>query len=158
MKRALDASLRAGTTKSAVLCRDTVNIRSVWGYDIGQSCRFGSSPSIPEDSRTWENADPGIGFGCGYRNALMLISSLIMSDPPYAQIWSKDDNGAPPGTRRLQGWIEEAWKEGYDPVGRDHFKGKLLGTRKWIGTSGMSFGRPEISSDHAARPICYVQL
>jgi hypothetical protein len=78
-----------------------------------------------------------IGWGCGYRNALMAITALIQSKPAYRQPFSENDNGSNPGVRRIQGWIEEAWMNGFDPHGKKHFKGTLLGRRKWIGTSGM---------------------
>ena len=77
------------------------------------------------------------GWGCGYRNALMALSSLLAACPEYRPAFSRDRNGADPGVRRLQGWIEEAWGAGHDPPGRAHFRGKVLGTRKWIGTSDL---------------------
>lgn len=78
------------------------------------------------------------GWGCGYRNALMAITSLVQAKPAYRQAFSKNENGSEPGVRRIQGWIEEAWSCGYDPEGKKHFKGKMLGSKKWIGTSGGS--------------------
>lgn len=66
----------------------------------------------------------------------MAITSLIQSKAAYRPPFSENENGSNPGVRRIQGWIEEAWAQGYDPEGKKHFKGKLLGSKKWIGTSG----------------------
>lgn len=63
------------------------------------------------------------------------------------------DTPSPPSVRNLQSWIESAWKDGmidfyrlfrysffercvgFDPEGHEQLK-KLVGTSKWIGTSG----------------------
>ncbi|KAK4686464.1 zinc finger-containing ubiquitin peptidase 1, partial [Tremellales sp. Uapishka_1] len=111
LKSILDASVQRRVSKSAVLCRDVVHIKGAFMFD-----------------NVW---------GCGYRNALMAISSLLMHKPTYRPVFSKEKNGAEPGVRRIQGWMEEAWAEGYDADGREHFKGKILGTRKWIGTADL---------------------
>jgi hypothetical protein len=50
---------------------------------------------------------------------------------------------ADPGVRSLQQWIEEAWRSGFDPTGREQLKGKLSGSQKWIGTAGERSGSPE---------------
>lgn len=68
----------------------------------------------------------------------MAISALSIHDQTVHRIFSKETNGVDPGIRRIQGWIEEAWAAGYDIEGRDQLKGKLLGTRKWIGATGQS--------------------
>lgn len=68
----------------------------------------------------------------------MAISAMSMHDGSVHRIFSKETNGVDPGIRRIQGWIEEAWAAGYDIEGRDQLKGKLLGTRKWIGATGPS--------------------
>lgn len=41
-----------------------------------------------------------------------------------------------PGVRAIQAWIEEAWRAGFDLAGKEQLKGKLVGTKKWIGTTG----------------------
>ncbi|WRT70312.1 uncharacterized protein IL334_007310 [Kwoniella shivajii] len=99
-----------GITKHAVLCRDTVHIKGTWKFDMG--------------------------WGCGYRNALMSITSLL-TVPAYRRLFDRHSNGAEPGVRRVQGWIEEAWQEGFDPAGKKQLKGKILGTRKWIGVADL---------------------
>ncbi|GJN87712.1 hypothetical protein Rhopal_000667-T1 [Rhodotorula paludigena] len=88
------------------------------------------------------------GWGCGYKNAQMIFSSLRHL-PQYrshfAASRSPDDpNGgaknnlplAPiPTILEWQEMIEKAWKAGYDPEGAAHFGGKLVGSRRWIGTT-----------------------
>ena len=80
-----------------------------------------------------------MGWGCGYRNAQMVMDALLQFPfrPEYRDVFDAEKNGSEPGLRRIQGWIEEAWGEGFDPGGRQHFRGKLLGTRKWIGPTDM---------------------
>ena len=111
LARVLAASLQHRITRFAALSRPAVHIKGVWGFDMG--------------------------WGCGYRNALMALSALLYSQPAYRSVFARDVNGADPGVRRIQGWIEQAWENGYDRIGSDHFKGKLLGTRKWIGTTDL---------------------
>lgn len=77
------------------------------------------------------------GWGCGYRNALMIISALVVHDPAYKRLFGRDVQGADPGVRRVQGWIEEAWAAGYDREGCNQLRGKVLGTRKWIGATDL---------------------
>nr|XP_019010235.1 uncharacterized protein I206_04703 [Kwoniella pini CBS 10737]OCF49016.1 hypothetical protein I206_04703 [Kwoniella pini CBS 10737] len=106
----LRKSSRRGTTRRAVLCRDVTHIKGQWKFDMG--------------------------WGCGFRNSLMSLSSLL-SIPAYQTMFDPQSNGAEPGIRRAQGWIQEAWEEGFDPLGREQLRGKVLGTRKWIGPSEM---------------------
>lgn len=70
-------------------------------------------------------------WGCGYRNAMMLVSALqLLPLSPYSSHFQE------PGVRPIQGWVEKAWRAGYDPEGKEQLKGKLVGTSKWIGTTG----------------------
>uniref|UniRef100_A0A8C6ZA31 Zinc finger-containing ubiquitin peptidase 1 n=1 Tax=Nothoprocta perdicaria TaxID=30464 RepID=A0A8C6ZA31_NOTPE len=70
------------------------------------------------------------GWGCGYRNFQMLLSSLLQNS-------SYDDclRGIvlTPSIPKIQSMIEDAWKEGFDPHGASHFNNRLHGTRAWIG-------------------------
>ncbi|KAG8821282.1 hypothetical protein FRC17_009883 [Serendipita sp. 399] len=52
--------------------------------------------------------------------------------PQYFSLLEQDGG---PGVRNLQDWLEKAWAEGFDPIGAEDLKGKLVGTRKWIGTA-----------------------
>ncbi|XP_037639495.1 zinc finger-containing ubiquitin peptidase 1 [Sebastes umbrosus] len=71
------------------------------------------------------------GWGCGYRNLQMLLSSLHTIDAYAPLIQEK----AAPSIPRVQSMIEEAWKEGLDPNGASHFNRRLRGTRAWIGAT-----------------------
>nr|XP_057909875.1 zinc finger-containing ubiquitin peptidase 1 isoform X2 [Doryrhamphus excisus] len=73
------------------------------------------------------------GWGCGYRNFQMLLSSLHRLDA-YASASSFLDKVVP-SIPRMQSMIEEAWKEGLDPQGASHFNHRLQGTRAWIGAT-----------------------
>ncbi|XP_030054401.1 zinc finger-containing ubiquitin peptidase 1 [Microcaecilia unicolor] len=70
------------------------------------------------------------GWGCGYRNFQMLLSSLSQH-AVYKDILQ--DYASIPCIPKIQSMIEDAWKEGFDPQGASHFKGRLQGTRAWIG-------------------------
>jgi len=78
-------------------------------------------------------------WSCGYRNAQMMISALLpnrrpgcISDgaasaaalPAYYEI---------PSLLRLQTALEGAWRNGYDPRSAEHFEGRVVGRRCFIG-------------------------
>ncbi|XP_060046564.1 zinc finger-containing ubiquitin peptidase 1 isoform X3 [Erinaceus europaeus] len=69
------------------------------------------------------------GWGCGYRNFQMLLSSLLQNG-------SYDDcmkGMSVPCIPKIQSMIEDAWKEGFDPQGASQLNNRLQGTRAWIG-------------------------
>lgn len=66
----------------------------------------------------------------------MCISSLLPTRA-YQEVFSREKNGAEPGVRRIQGWIEEAWNAGFDREGSVQLHGTILGTRKWIGPTDL---------------------
>ncbi|KAL0984942.1 hypothetical protein UPYG_G00150790 [Umbra pygmaea] len=71
------------------------------------------------------------GWGCGYRNFQMLLSSLYRLEP-----YKKSLSGRSlPSIPQVQLLIEEAWREGLDPQGAAHFNQRLQGTRAWIGAT-----------------------
>lgn len=70
------------------------------------------------------------GWGCGFRNFQMLLSS-VLSSHTYRDFLQ--DYRYIPCIPKIQALIEDAWKEGFDPQGASHFNGKLQGTRAWIG-------------------------
>lgn len=88
------------------------------------------------------------GWGCGYRNMQMLISSLLQhtgyNDLVY-KAWSSGAGGnsstenplrsSMPSISRLQKMIEWAWAQGFDIQGAEQLGGKLVNTRKWIGAT-----------------------
>ncbi|XP_044864539.1 zinc finger-containing ubiquitin peptidase 1 isoform X4 [Mauremys mutica] len=70
------------------------------------------------------------GWGCGYRNFQMLLSSLL-SNGMYNDCLR--DITLIPCIPKIQSMIEDAWKEGFDPQGASHFSNRLHGTKSWIG-------------------------
>uniref|UniRef100_A0A8C1ADD6 Zinc finger-containing ubiquitin peptidase 1 n=1 Tax=Cyprinus carpio carpio TaxID=630221 RepID=A0A8C1ADD6_CYPCA len=69
------------------------------------------------------------GWGCGYRNFQMLLSSLHRMEQYNLLPVSV------PSIPRVQALIEEAWGQGADPQGASHFNHRLQGTRAWIGAT-----------------------
>ncbi|XP_067304506.1 zinc finger-containing ubiquitin peptidase 1 [Pseudorasbora parva] len=69
------------------------------------------------------------GWGCGYRNFQMLLSSLHRMEQ-YSLL-----PVSVPSIPRVQAMIEEAWAQGADPQGASQFKHRLQGTRAWIGAT-----------------------
>ncbi|XP_016090308.1 zinc finger with UFM1-specific peptidase domain protein-like isoform X2 [Sinocyclocheilus grahami] len=69
------------------------------------------------------------GWGCGYRNFQMLLSSLHRMEQ-YNLL-----HVSVPSIPRVQALIEEAWGQGTDPQGASHFNHRLQGTRAWIGAT-----------------------
>ena len=69
----------------------------------------------------------------------MIIASLIARDEErskrhgYAALFSPQRQGSHPSVRRIQGWIEEAWAQGFDEDGRKQLKGIMCGWGVWIG-------------------------
>ncbi|XP_059424097.1 zinc finger-containing ubiquitin peptidase 1-like isoform X3 [Carassius carassius] len=69
------------------------------------------------------------GWGCGYRNFQMLLSSLHrMEQYKHLPV-------SVPSIPRVQAFIEESWDQGTDPQGASHFNHRLQGTRAWIGAT-----------------------
>lgn len=103
------------------------------------------------------------GWGCGYKNAQIVFSALrhvgqyrnlfsasgedIMGAENAAQPIERTKRKSPsngpdeaalpdiPSILQLQNIAEMAWSFGFDPAGSRHFGGKLVNSRKWIGTS-----------------------
>uniref|UniRef100_A0A336LS84 Zinc finger-containing ubiquitin peptidase 1 n=1 Tax=Culicoides sonorensis TaxID=179676 RepID=A0A336LS84_CULSO len=79
------------------------------------------------------------GWGCGYRNLQMLLSSLLQNTLYNEALYKAWGNHGPartamPSISRLQRMVEAAWAQGFDVQGRDQL-GKLYNTRKWIGAT-----------------------
>ncbi|XP_062843799.1 zinc finger-containing ubiquitin peptidase 1 isoform X2 [Trichomycterus rosablanca] len=72
------------------------------------------------------------GWGCGYRNFQMLLSSLLRLDL-YTGLKTLPDSL--PSIPQVQALIEAAWAEGIDPQGASQFNRRLKGTRAWIGAT-----------------------
>ncbi|XP_043116446.1 zinc finger-containing ubiquitin peptidase 1 isoform X2 [Puntigrus tetrazona] len=69
------------------------------------------------------------GWGCGYRNFQMLLSSLHRMEQYKCLAVSV------PSIPRVQALIEEAWGQGADPQGASQFNHRLQRTRAWIGAT-----------------------
>ncbi|XP_039756753.1 zinc finger-containing ubiquitin peptidase 1-like [Pararge aegeria] len=75
------------------------------------------------------------GWGCGYRNMQMVLSSLVRH-PPYAALLSgvtERECECVPSIPSLQLLVERAWQLGFDTQGSEQLGCKLHNTRKWIG-------------------------
>ncbi|XP_053919718.1 zinc finger-containing ubiquitin peptidase 1 isoform X1 [Cuculus canorus] len=72
------------------------------------------------------------GWGCGYRNFQMLLSSLLQNS-----LYNDCLQGTTliPSIPKIQSMIEDAWREGFDPHGASHFNNKLHDSKAWIGAS-----------------------
>ncbi|KAJ8288328.1 hypothetical protein COCON_G00009870 [Conger conger] len=77
------------------------------------------------------SSDGDQGWGCGYRNFQMLLSSLHKIEV-YKGCFT---DGTVPSIPRVQALIEEAWCKGVDPQGASHFDRKLQGSSAWIGAT-----------------------
>lgn len=88
------------------------------------------------------------GWGCGYRNIQMLISSLLQhtgynelvyeawsSSPDSSSSADQPLRSSVPSISKLQKMVEWAWSQGFDVQGAEQLGGKLVNTRKWIGAT-----------------------
>jgi zinc finger-containing ubiquitin peptidase 1 len=75
------------------------------------------------------------GWGCGYRNIQMLLSSLFQN-PNYSEMLrAAIGSNSMPSISRLQKMVESAWAQGFDVQGKEQLGCKLHNTRKWIGAT-----------------------
>jgi len=75
------------------------------------------------------------GWGCGYRNIQMILSSLFQN-PIYGEMARAAVGSASmPSISRLQKMVESAWTQGFDVQGKEQLGCKLFNTRKWIGAT-----------------------
>ncbi len=142
LKKALLKSHAKGTTQKAYLCsQQAVHIGSEF-WDRGWGCGY-VIPFTPALHHPIVSAR--------YRNFEMACAALMGQEtqPLYFPLL---DSPIPPGVRRLQQWIEDAWREGsfslttfhsyismppgYDEEGARQLHRKLVETTKWIGTAG----------------------
>ncbi|XP_076240832.1 zinc finger-containing ubiquitin peptidase 1 [Calliopsis andreniformis] len=131
------------------------------GIDDGSSCTRGLVPKIRAVSQACSNVLStwmcstvdhyattygDKGWGCGYRNLQMLISSLLQHTGYNELVYKAWSSGlgsgsstknplrsSIPSISRLQKMIEWAWVQGFDTQGAEQLGGKLVNTRKWIG-------------------------
>eukprot|EP00026_Physarum_polycephalum_P002484 Phypoly_transcript_02491.p1 GENE.Phypoly_transcript_02491~~Phypoly_transcript_02491.p1 ORF type:complete len:555 (+),score=88.96 Phypoly_transcript_02491:25-1689(+) len=72
------------------------------------------------------------GWGCGYRN-IQNMCSFLMRFPIYKEKLFDGCNYVP-SVQVLQMHLEEAWRKGFDKLGKEQL-GRVAGTGKWIGTT-----------------------
>lgn len=120
------------------------------GVDDGSSC----TKSVAARVASLSSASPGVtksfvcsgidhyassygdkGWGCGYRNIQMLVSSLLQN-PNYSEMLrAAIGSNSMPSISRLQKMVESAWTQGFDVQGKEQLGCKLHNTRKWIGAT-----------------------
>ncbi|XP_046732838.1 zinc finger-containing ubiquitin peptidase 1 isoform X2 [Silurus meridionalis] len=161
MERSLERAVSRGHMSPAEFHMKRVEMMETLGsgLDEGQTRTTGSKTSnklqlksllsamynfyqrgIQEGARVWlcsesehfSSSDGDRGWGCGYRNFQMLLSSLQRLEQ-YSILHTLPDSF--PSIPRVQALIEAAWAEGIDPQGASQFNGRLRGTRAWIGAT-----------------------
>ncbi|GAA5879309.1 hypothetical protein JCM16303_003161 [Sporobolomyces ruberrimus] len=89
------------------------------------------------------------GWGCGYKNLQMILSScrhLPQYESLFQELTNSNHSASSSGVGgagrfplptilEIQKIIEKAWSTGYDPPGALHFNHKLIGSKRWIGTT-----------------------
>eukprot|EP01138_Halocafeteria_seosinensis_P011681 gb/GECG01011937.1/.p1 GENE.gb/GECG01011937.1/~~gb/GECG01011937.1/.p1 ORF type:complete len:444 (+),score=44.82 gb/GECG01011937.1/:1-1332(+) len=102
-----------------------------------------AKPKLWKSIRLCENVDhftqstsylgPRDSWSCGYRNIQILCSSLMQSEKYRPRLF--DGTGKIPDVNGIQRYIQEAWLNGFDPEGKQHFGGFLAGTQSKIGAT-----------------------
>ncbi|XP_063244305.1 zinc finger-containing ubiquitin peptidase 1-like isoform X2 [Bacillus rossius redtenbacheri] len=120
------------------------------GVDDGST----RTPAVMQLIATASQADPGVayhflsssvdhfatdfgdrGWGCGYRNCQMLLSSMCWDERLARQLagYWQVSYGHMPSVTHLQRLVETAWELGFDPEGRHALGGRVVNTCAWIG-------------------------
>lgn len=87
------------------------------------------------------SADWDLGWGCGYRNLQMILSSLLTNEMYKKQLLQEismdtaSSETNKPSVQALQVLIEKAWSKGFDAMGARQLGNSLANTRKWIGAT-----------------------
>lgn len=141
----LNRAFSSGSTRSAVLCSPNVwHARSQMG-DFGWGCGYKNLQMLFSAVRHVEQ------YRCLFvqsgRSREATPSDSSASPVNKRKVHQTDDEGTLqndegqcgvceiPSIREIQEMANEAWKAGFDPEGCKHFRGNLLGSKKWIGTS-----------------------
>ncbi|XP_076032681.1 zinc finger-containing ubiquitin peptidase 1-like [Oratosquilla oratoria] len=118
------------------------------GVDDGRSCSKGIVSAVKAVSDSSNNVQAthfcttvdhyastygDKGWGCGYRNIQMMLSSLQHHTGYFARLFSGPN--MMPSLSQIQCLIEQAWRKGFDLQGCEQLGGKLSNTRKWIGAT-----------------------
>jgi Peptidase family C78 len=76
-------------------------------------------------------------WSCGFRNMQMMLTGVIPHLPPTHAVFQRIPRRTPhatiPSLLQLQRSMEEAWGDGFDPKGAEHYRWKMVGKRSWIG-------------------------
>ncbi|XP_061176566.1 zinc finger-containing ubiquitin peptidase 1-like isoform X2 [Saccostrea echinata] len=131
------------------LRKQSMKTRDLAGMEDGHSCTkglmelfatyYGSKPPSIANVYLASHVDHYAasygdrGWGCGYRNFQMLLSSLA-ANPTYSKVLF---NGKPviPSIPKIQQLIEAAWAKGFDQQGKEQLGNKVTNTTKWIGAT-----------------------
>lgn len=154
---AMQRAVYAGEMSVADYYERQVGLRAAesHGIDDGTSCTKSVAPRVLSLS----SSSPGVirsllcsavdhyassygdkGWGCGYRNLQMVLSSMLQNTTFNEALYSAWGNHGPsrtamPSISRLQKMVEAAWAQGFDVQGSEQLGCKLHNTRKWIGAT-----------------------
>ncbi|XP_053676527.1 zinc finger-containing ubiquitin peptidase 1-like [Anopheles nili] len=154
---AMQRAVYAGEMSVADYYERQVGLRAAesHGVDDGSSCTKSVSPRVLSLSSSSPNVIKTYvcssvdhyassygdkGWGCGYRNLQMMLSSLLQSTSYNEALYSAWGSHGPartamPSISRLQRMVEAAWTQGFDIQGSEQLGCKLYNTRKWIGAT-----------------------
>uniref|UniRef100_A0AAG5DTR0 Zinc finger-containing ubiquitin peptidase 1 n=1 Tax=Anopheles atroparvus TaxID=41427 RepID=A0AAG5DTR0_ANOAO len=154
---AMQRAVYAGEMSVADYYERQVGLRAAesHGVDDGSSCTKSVSPrvlSLSSSSLTviktyvcssvdhYASSYGDKGWGCGYRNLQMMLSSLLQNTSYNEALYSAWGSHGPartamPSISRLQRMVEAAWAQGFDIQGSEQLGCKLYNTRKWIGAT-----------------------
>ncbi|XP_030640808.1 zinc finger-containing ubiquitin peptidase 1 [Chanos chanos] len=124
MMESLASGVDDGKTKTSGLTQALYEYYQREGRDVAHVW-------LCSETDHYSSSEGDSGWGCGYRNFQMLLSCLQRTQPYQSTL----SVGEVPSIPRIQGMIEEAWKEGADPQGASHFNHQLQGSRAWIGAT-----------------------
>lgn len=154
---AMQRAVYAGEMSVADYYERQVGLRAAesHGVDDGSSCTKSVSPRVlalstssPNVLKTYvcssvdhyASSYGDKGWGCGYRNLQMMLSSLLQNTAYNEALYSAWGSHGPartamPSISRLQRMVEAAWAQGFDIQGSEQLGCKLYNTRKWIGAT-----------------------
>ncbi|XP_058449709.1 zinc finger-containing ubiquitin peptidase 1-like isoform X2 [Malaya genurostris] len=154
---AMQRAVYAGEMSVADYYERQVGLRAAesHGVDDGSSCTKTVSPRVlalssssPNVLKTfvcssvdhYASSYGDKGWGCGYRNLQMMLSSLLQNTAYNEALYSAWGSHGPartamPSISRLQRMVEAAWAQGFDVQGSEQLGCKLHNTRKWIGAT-----------------------
>lgn len=154
---AMQRAVYAGEMSVADYYERQVGLRAAesHGVDDGSSCTKSVSPRVlalssssPNVIKTYvcssvdhyASSYGDKGWGCGYRNLQMMLSSLLQNTAYNEALYSAWGSHGPartamPSISRLQRMVEAAWAQGFDIQGSEQLGCKLYNTRKWIGAT-----------------------